>query len=191
MQVEATAIAEVKLVRLIAHGDERGLFAELWDKAKFAAQGIHEDWVLQGLSRQNRAGTVRALHFQTPPQAQAKLVRVARGRALDVAVDLRVGSPSYGRHVAAELSAEGWNALYIPVGFAHGFCALEDGTELNYLLSASYSPECNHLGLLWNDPDLDIAWPVSEAEAILAPRDRTFPRLKDLPEVFRYQGAGL
>ncbi|EME69115.1 dTDP-4-dehydrorhamnose 3,5-epimerase [Paramagnetospirillum caucaseum] len=190
MQVEATAIPDVKLVRLIAHGDERGLFAEVWDKAKFADQGIREEWVLQGLSRQNRAGTIRALHFQTPPQAQAKLVRVARGRALDVAVDLRVGSPTYGRHVAVELSAEGWEALYIPVGFAHGFCALEDGTELNYLLSAPYSPECNHLGLLWNDPNLGIPWPVAESEAILAPRDRTFPRLKDLPEVFRYQGAG-
>lgn len=184
MRVEATVIPDVKLVTLQPHGDARGLFAELWDKAKMEAQGIREAWVLDGLSRQAKAGTVRALHFQTPPNAQAKLVRVARGRALDVAVDLRRGSPSFGRHVAVELSAEGWTMLYIPIGFAHGFCALEDGTELVYKLSAPYSPEDNKLGLLWNDPDLGIAWPVSEADAILAERDRTFPRLKDLPPVF-------
>ncbi|MGE5503748.1 MAG: dTDP-4-dehydrorhamnose 3,5-epimerase, partial [Actinomycetota bacterium] len=177
MRAEPTAIPDVKLVTLKPHGDARGLFVELWDQAKMEALGIRETWVLDGLSRQAKAGTIRALHFQTPPNAQAKLVRVARGRALDVAVDLRISSPTFGRHVAVELSAESWTMLYIPVGFAHGFCALEDGTELVYKLSAPYSPECNTLGLLWNDPDLGIAWPVAEADAILAERDRTFPRI--------------
>jgi dTDP-4-dehydrorhamnose 3,5-epimerase len=189
MRLEATNIQDVKIVQLTAHADQRGLFAELWDEAKFHALGIRETWVLDGLSRQMKKGTVRALHFQTPPNAQAKLVRVARGRALDVAVDLRQGSPTFGQHVAVELSEDQWRMLYIPVGFAHGFCALEDGTELVYKLSAPYSPDCNHLGLLWNDPDLGIPWPVDDSNAILADRDRTFPLLKDLPPVFGRDGG--
>ena len=189
MRLEETNIPDVKIVHLQAHADPRGLFVELWDEAKFQTLGIRESWVLDGLSRQMNKGTVRALHFQTPPKAQAKLVRVARGRALDVAVDLRQGSPSFGQHVAVELDEHQWRLLYIPVGFAHGFCALEDGTELVYKLSAPYSPECNHLGLLWNDPDLVIDWPVSEETAILRDRDSTFPLLKDLPPVFGRNGG--
>lgn len=189
MRLEDTAIPDVKIVHLDAHADPRGLFSELWDATKFENLGIHENWVLDGLSRQTRKGTVRALHFQTPPRAQAKLVRVSRGRALDVAVDLRQGSPSFGRHVAIDLNEHEWKLLYIPTGFAHGFCALKDGTELTYKLSAPYSPDCNHLGLLWNDPDLGIGWPVDEASAILAERDKTFPRLKDLPPVFGRDGG--
>lgn len=189
MRLEPTNIDGVFIVCLQAHSDSRGLFAELWDEAKFAQLGIRENWVLDGLSRQMKKGTVRALHFQTPPKAQAKLVRVARGRALDVAVDLRQGSPTFGRHVALELAEDQWRMLYIPVGFAHGFCALEDGTELVYKLSAPYSPECNHLGLLWNDPDLGIPWPVTADNAILAERDKDFPRLRDLPPVFGRDGG--
>ena len=189
MRIEATAIPDVKILHLAAHGDGRGLFVELWDQAGFAALGIRETWVLDGLSRQISRGTVRALHFQTPPFAQAKLVRVARGRALDVAVDIRAGSPTFGRHVALEMAADDWRVLYIPVGFAHGFCALEDGTEMVYKLSARYSPEHNALGLLWNDPDLGIRWPVGPADAILTERDRGFPPLKDLPVIFRYRAA--
>ncbi|MBF0354207.1 MAG: dTDP-4-dehydrorhamnose 3,5-epimerase [Alphaproteobacteria bacterium] len=189
MRLEPSAIPDVKIVHLDAHADARGLFVELWDEAKFAELGIKETWRLDGLSRQMKRGTVRALHFQTPPMAQAKLVRVARGRALDVAVDLRQGSPSFGQHVAVELTSDDWRLFYIPVGFAHGFCALEDGTELVYKLSAPYSPPCNQHGLLWNDPDLGINWPVGEAEAILAERDQTFPRLKDLPPLFGQDGG--
>lgn len=189
MRFEDTCIPDVKIVQLAAHADARGLFVELWDEAKFAALGIAETWVLDGLSRQMKKGTVRALHFQTPPKAQAKLVRVARGRALDVAVDLRRGSPTYGQHAAVELNEADWRILYIPAGFAHGFCALEDGTELVYKLSAPYSPECNKHGLLWNDPDLGIPWPVAAENAILAERDRSFPRLKDLPPLFGRDGG--
>ncbi len=190
MRLEDTAIPDVKIVHLDPHTDARGLFVETWDAAKFEGLDICQNWVLDGLSRQNRKGTVRALHFQTPPQAQAKLVRVARGKALDVAVDLRLGSPSFGRHVAVELDETDWKLLYIPTGFAHGFCAMQDGTELVYKLSSPYSPECNKHGLLWNDPDLAIAWPVAEDEAILAERDTTFPRLRDLPPLFgRFGGT--
>lgn len=189
MRVEPTVIPDVKLIHLDPHADPRGLFIELFEAKRFAQHGIPTDWVLDAASRQDKTGTVRALHFQTPPFAQAKLVRVARGRALDVALDIRAGSPWYGRHVALELVEDDWRMLYIPVGFAHGFCALADGTEMAYKLGAPYAPQHGG-GVLWNDPDLGIDWPVDEANAILAPRDRTYPPLRELAPVFSYRGGG-
>ena len=184
MRLEDTAIQDVKIVHLDAHADHRGLFGELWGRTSFEAIGIRENWVLEGLSRQTKKNTLRGLHFQTPPYQQAKLVRASRGSIFDVAVDIRHGSPTFGKHVSVQLSEADQRLFYIPVGFAHGFCALEDGAELVYKLSAPYNLECSKMGLRWNDPELGIPWPIDEDSAILNDRDRAFPMLRDLQPVF-------
>ncbi|MFS8636624.1 MAG: dTDP-4-dehydrorhamnose 3,5-epimerase [Gemmatimonadota bacterium] len=181
-EIFETAIPDVKEIVPVRYGDERGFLSEVYQRDAFAAAGIDIEFVQENHSYSARRGTVRGLHFQIPPRAQAKLVRVARGAILDVAVDIRPGSPTFGRHVAVVLSAENWKQLYIPVGFAHGFCTLEPDTEVIYKLSDVYAPELER-GLLWNDPALGIEWPVSEAEAILSPKDRTHPRLSELEEL--------
>jgi dTDP-4-dehydrorhamnose 3,5-epimerase len=132
---------------------------------------------------------VRGLHFQIAPFAQAKLLRVTTGSIFDVAVDIRRGSPSFGRHIAVVLSATEWNQIFIPEGFAHGYCTLEPDTEVIYKVSAYYSP-AHDRGLLWNDPALDIAWPVSANEAMVSNRDRIHPVLSRLPRYFRYESPG-
>ena len=182
MDVVATAIADVKLVRPRVFADERGWFAETWSARAFAAAGIAEGFVQDNQSLSRPRGTVRGLHFQTPPMAQGKLVRVLRGAILDVAVDLRRSSPTRGRHVAVELTADGAQ-LWVPVGFAHGFCTLVDDTEVFYKVTAPYSP-AHDRGLAWDDPALGIPWPVSAAEALLSDKDRRHPRLADLPDWF-------
>jgi dTDP-4-dehydrorhamnose 3,5-epimerase len=136
-------------------------------------------------STSNRAGTVRGLHFQIPPFAQDKLIRVARGRILDVAADIRRGSPTFGKYVVAEISAEAWNQIFIPKGFAHGFCTLEDGTEVLYKASAYYAPD-HERGIVWDDPDLNIDWPFGAGDIILSDKDRQLPRLGDSAELFVY-----
>jgi len=174
----------VILVRTPRHGDDRGWFCETWSRARFAAAGIECDFVQDNHSRSERAGVVRGLHFQRPPYAQAKLVRCVRGAILDVVVDLRAGSPSFGRHHAVELTAESGDQLFVPPSFAHGFVTLRPGTEVAYKVSAPYAPS-HEAGLAWDDPDLAIDWPVSADQAILADRDRTWPRLRDLDTPFR------
>jgi dTDP-4-dehydrorhamnose 3,5-epimerase len=162
------------------HGDARGYFFEAFRQDIFerdVAPGVAFVQDNQSLSAQT--GTVRGLHFQLAPRAQAKLVRVLRGAILDVAVDIRPGSASFGRHVAVRLSAEEKNQLYVPAGFAHGFCTLEPDTEIHYKTSDFYSPEHDR-GLAWDDPELGIDWPVGPDEAILSERDRRHPRLADL-----------
>jgi len=133
---------------------------------------------------------VRGLHFQLPPFAQAKLLRVISGSIFDVAVDIRWGSPSFGQHVAAVLSAEEWNQIFIPEGFAHGYCTLEPDTAVIYKVSSYYSAEHDR-GVLWNDPSLGIAWSVAVSEAILSEKDRQHPLSSDLPRYFRYQPLAL
>ena len=128
-------------------------------------------------------GVVRGLHFQIPPMAQDKLVRVARGAILDVAVDIRWGSPTYGQHVSAVISAENWTQIWVPKGFAHGFCTLEPDTEVLYKVSNVYAP-ANDGGVIWNDPDLGIEWPVNAAVAVLSDKDAKLPRLRDLTPLF-------
>ncbi|HEX6937786.1 MAG TPA: dTDP-4-dehydrorhamnose 3,5-epimerase [Longimicrobiales bacterium] len=182
LQVIPTAIPDVKVIVPARYGDERGFLSEVYERGAFLDAGIDVAFVQENHSYSARRGTVRGLHFQVPPRAQAKLVRVARGAILDVAVDLRPDSPTFGKHVSVVLSAENWNQLYVPVGFAHGFCTLEPDTEVIYKLSDVYAPECER-GLLWNDPALGIDWPVDEATAILSPRDRTHPRLAELEEM--------
>lgn len=184
LSVEPTEIPDVKVVTPKRFGDNRGFFSETYHRQRFLEAGIDADFVQDNCSLSAAAGTVRGLHFQSEPFAQDKLVRVVRGRILDVAVDLRRSSPTYGAHVAVELSADNGRQLYVPVGFAHGFCTLEPNTEIHYKVSAYYSVEHDH-GLAWNDPALGIAWPVDAATAILSDKDRRQPMLAELPAYFR------
>lgn len=183
MRVTPLPLPEVIELRPATHGDGRGFFSEVYNARAFAKAGIDAAFVQDNHSLSGPVGTVRGLHFQVPPHAQAKLVRVPKGRILDVAVDIRAGSPTYGAHVAVELSAEAWNQLFVPVGFAHGFCTLEPDTEVVYKVSAYYAPDHDR-GLLWNDPALGIDWPVRADEAVLSDKDRQHPPLADLPAYF-------
>jgi dTDP-4-dehydrorhamnose 3,5-epimerase len=164
-------------------GDNRGFFAETYHKQRFAEAGIDMEFVQDNHSLSAVAGTVRGLHFQSDPFAQAKLIRVVRGRILDVAVDIRRSSSTFGRHVAVELSAESGSQLLVPKGFAHGFCTLEPNTEIVYKVSAYYSAAHDH-GLRWDDPALGIEWPVAPVDAILSDKDRQQPLLVELPAYF-------
>jgi dTDP-4-dehydrorhamnose 3,5-epimerase len=184
--VEDLEIPDVKIIRVPKHGDDRGFFAETYSKRKFADAGVNVDLVQDNHAFSVRKGTLRGLHFQVPPFAQAKLVRVARGAIFDVAVDLRVGSPTFGQHVSAVISAEEWNQIFVPVGFAHGLLTLEPNTEVLYKVSEVYSPE-HDKGLLWNDPALGIAWPVTDV--ILSDKDRAQPLLANVPAYFQFEGA--
>lgn len=181
--VEPTALADVKIVTPARIGDERGFFCETYNRRRFAEAGIDIEFVQDNHSLSAAVGTIRGLHFQSEPFAQAKLVRVIRGCLLDVVVDIRKSSPTYGRHVAVELSAENGRQLFVPVGFAHGFCTLEPNTEIEYKVSSYYSA-AHDCGLLWNDPELGIDWPVDAARAILSDKDRRQPVLADLPVYF-------
>jgi dTDP-4-dehydrorhamnose 3,5-epimerase len=185
MDIQATSIPEVKIISPRKFGDSRGFFSETYNQRVFHAAGITDVWIQDNHSLSVPKGTVRGLHFQTAPFAQAKLVRVTRGAILDVAVDIRRGSPTYGQHVACEISAEKWNQIYVPTGFAHGFCTLIPDTEVVYKVTALYSKE-NDFGLLWNDPALKIDWPVTAAAALLSDKDKVQPRLADLPAHFAY-----
>ena len=183
MHVECLDIPDVRALSPGKYGDRRGFFSETYNKKALAAVGIDINFVQDNHSYSAEKGTVRGLHFQTAPFAQDKLVRVARGSVFDVVVDLRRGSPSYGRHVSIVLSAEAWNQVLVPVGFAHGFMTLEPDTEVIYKVSNYYSPDQDK-GLLWNDPALGIAWPLAENEAFLSEKDRIQPRLAQLVTPF-------
>ncbi len=181
--VESLAIPDVKILRPKKHGDARGFFSETFSQRALKDAGIDLDFVQDNHAFSAAKGTMRGLHFQTPPFAQDKLVRVIHGSILDVAVDLRRSSPTYGKHVAVVISAEDWNQILVPAGFAHGLLTLEPDTEVLYKVTNYYSPQ-HDLGLLWNDPALAIAWPISEADAILSAKDKVQPRLADLPAYF-------
>jgi dTDP-4-dehydrorhamnose 3,5-epimerase len=184
LTVEATALPDVKLVTPRKFEDQRGFFSEVYNKRSFAEAGLDFDFVQDNHSLSGPAGTIRGLHYQTEPHGQVKLVRVVRGRILDVAVDLRRSSPTYARHVAVELSAENWRQLLIPIGFAHGFCTLEPDTEVIYKVTDFYSP-MHDSGVRWNDPALDIKWPVAPDRAMLSDKDTKLPLLKDAPDGFK------
>jgi dTDP-4-dehydrorhamnose 3,5-epimerase len=177
------SVAGPVLVSARRFGDHRGFFLESYSQRDFAALGLADVFVQDNHSLSAVAGTVRGLHFQLPPRAQAKLVRVLRGAILDVAVDIRRASPSYGQHVAVELSAENALQLYVPVGFAHGFCTLQPDTEVAYKVTDTYAPDCDR-GIAWNDPDLALPWPFDAAAVQLSDKDRRAPRLRDLPAAF-------
>ncbi|PVE21377.1 dTDP-4-dehydrorhamnose 3,5-epimerase [Microvirga sp. KLBC 81] len=183
MEVYSTAIADVKVVKPPRFGDHRGFFSEVYNFEKFVRAGIDLTFVQDNHSLSAQQGTVRGMHFQSHPFAQDKLIRVARGRIFDVAVDIRRSSPTYGRHVAVELSAENGLQLLVPVGFAHGFCTLEPNTEVIYKVSGYYSAAHDH-GVAWDDPALGIDWPVAPEAAVLSDKDRRHPLLADLPPYF-------
>jgi len=181
--VEETALAGVKIITSRKLGDHRGFFSETYNRRALAAAGVDLQFVQDNHSLSARAGTLRGLHFQAPPFAQDKLVRVTRGAVLDVAVDLRTSSATFGRHVAITLSAENWRQMLIPAGFAHGFCTLEPDTEVLYKVTNYYSA-AHDKGLAWDDPALGIAWPVAAERAILSEKDCKQPLLRDLPSIF-------
>jgi dTDP-4-dehydrorhamnose 3,5-epimerase len=176
------AIPEVLLITPKRHGDARGWFSETWSRPALAAAGVDLDFVQDNQAFSARRGTLRGLHFQRAPHAQAKLVRVLRGAIYDVVVDIRQGSQTYGRWVGAELTAERGEQLLVPRGFAHGYCTLTDDTELAYKVDNVYAPQSEG-GLLWRDPALGIDWPVGEAEVLANDRDRSLPTLAELGPV--------
>jgi dTDP-4-dehydrorhamnose 3,5-epimerase len=183
MRITTLDLPDIKVIVPSRFEDRRGFFSELYNAEALKDAGISETFVQDNFSFSARAGTVRGLHFQSPPYAQAKLVRVSRGRVLDVAVDLRRSSPTYGQHVATELSRDNWAQLYIPAGFAHGFCTLEPDTEVVYKVSRPYAPEAE-CGVLWSDPELAIEWPVKHENAVLSDKDSRLPLLKDIAVAF-------
>jgi dTDP-4-dehydrorhamnose 3,5-epimerase len=186
MELLNTAIPGVLLLRPARFQDERGFFSETFRQSWMEEAGLPTSWVQDNHSMSAAVGTVRGLHFQVPPRAQDKLVRVVRGSVFDVAVDLRLGSRSYGRHVAVTLSAAGGEQLLVLRGFAHGFCTLEPDTEVLYKVTDYYSPEHDR-GLCWDDPALGIDWPMAAEAVLVSERDRRHPVLADLPEYFRVE----
>lgn len=170
LTVEALQIADVKLISPARFGDERGYFCETYNAARFKAAGIDAEFVQDNHSLSAKAGTLRGLHFQAPPFAQAKLVRVVRGAILDVAVDVRKASPTYGQWVKAELSAENGAQLFVPRGFLHGFVTLISDTEVVYKVDAYYSRKCDG-AVMWNDEVLGIDWGMDPASIILSAKD--------------------
>jgi dTDP-4-dehydrorhamnose 3,5-epimerase len=177
------AIPDVVLVEPKRFGDARGYFTETYKKQAFTDAGLSIDFVQDNESLSREVGVLRGLHFQTPPFAQAKLVRVVRGAIFDVAVDIRKGSPSFGKWVSATLTGENGHQLLVPHGFAHGFCTLEADTVVAYKVDAPYS-QPHDAGILWNDPALGIEWPVDEARIVLSDKDRVQPRLADYATPF-------
>ena len=183
LTVTSTAIEAVKIVTPKSFADSRGVFCETYNRNRFFEHGIALEFIQDNLSSSVEAGTIRGLHFQSPPAAQDKLIRVLRGSILDVAVDLRRSSPTYGKWTAEKLSATDGRQLLVPVGFAHGFCTLEPDTAVLYKVTAYYSP-ANDLGIAWDDPDLAIDWPVQPGKAILSEKDTRHPRFNSLPIYF-------
>ena len=186
MEIRPLNIAEVKLVIPKIHRDARGFLSETYNRRLLDSAGIAAVFVQDNHSLSAEAGTLRGLHFQAPPHAQGKLVRVAKGAVYDVAVDIRVGSPTFGQHVGAILSEENWIQMWIPAGFAHGFCTLEPNTEVIYKVTDYYAPGCDR-GLTWNDPALGIKWPVDQHTVKLSDKDRIHPVLKDMAPAFNFR----
>jgi dTDP-4-dehydrorhamnose 3,5-epimerase len=183
LDIRPLAIPEVKLITPRGFADARGLFTETWNRRTMREAGLDFDFCQDNQSLSTMVGTVRGLHFQTPPHAQAKLVSVLRGRIFDVAVDLRRSSPTYRRHVAAELDAESGTQLFVPKGFAHGFCTLAADTLVFYKVDAHYAPAAD-AGIFWEDETLAIAWPVAPGKAQLSPKDAQLPRFRDVTSPF-------
>ena len=183
MKVTPQSIPDVLLIEPKRFGDARGFFSEVWKRSALKAQGLDVDFVQDNHSLSREVGVLRGLHFQRPPSAQGKLVRVVRGRILDVAVDIRVGSPTYGKHVACELSSENWHQLWVPRGFAHGFLTLEPDSEVLYKVDAEYDAQADG-GIAWDDPALGIEWPAPAGGLVLSDKDRVAPRLADIAPPF-------
>ena len=180
----------VKLIKPSKFGDERGWFMETYNAARYAEQGVSVTFVQDNHSMSAEVGTLRGLHFQSPPHGQDKLVRCVRGRIWDVAVDIRKGSPTWGQWVGAELTEENGHQLFVPIGFAHGFITLEPNTEVQYKCSGLYAPGCEG-GVTWNDPALALPWALPPGGPILSAKDKILPILADLDSPFDYDGIPL
>jgi dTDP-4-dehydrorhamnose 3,5-epimerase len=183
LEIRPLRIADVKLVVPRIHRDARGFFSETYNRQALSEAGMPIEFVQDNHILSSEPGTVRGLHFQEPPHAQGKLVRASRGSIFDVAVDIRVGSPTFGQHVSAILSAENWIQIWIPVGFAHGYCTLEPDTEVIYKVTDYYAPDCDR-GIKWDDRALGIKWPIDPANVKLSEKDRTQPALQDAAPAF-------
>jgi dTDP-4-dehydrorhamnose 3,5-epimerase len=183
LQVTDLPLSGIRLFHTNPQHDHRGIVTQTYNKLLFDRLGIafdviHENWCWSPL-----AGTIRGFHYQRPPHGQTKLVQVIKGRILDVVVDLRRSSPTFGRHIKTELSASTWSQIFVPEGFAHCYCTLDPDTVAIFKLGASYSP-AYATGLAWNDPDLNIDWSIDESSAIVLERDLQRPRFRDLTEFF-------
>jgi dTDP-4-dehydrorhamnose 3,5-epimerase len=183
VKIERLEISDILLFTPVVHADDRGFFSETFRADVAAEQGIAMQFVQDNYVYSRRRGVLRGLHFQTPPRAQGKLVRCVRGSILDVGVDIRKGSPTFGRHVAMELSATNWRQLWVPPGFAHGYITLEDDCEVIYKVTDYYAPECDR-GIAWDDPAIGIDWRLPSSEIILSGKDRKQPRLADVADIF-------
>lgn len=188
MQIDNTPLEGVLILTPTRFGDARGFFSESWNKGRLAHHGITTDFVQDNHSLSATAGTVRGLHFQTPPHAQTKLVRCGRGALLDVAVDIRHGSTTYGQWFGTELSAQNGRQLLVPAGFAHGFVTLRDDTEIIYKCSDYYAPDCDR-ALQFDDPEIGIQWGLTRATAILSDKDAKAPPLAKLKSPFTLENA--
>jgi dTDP-4-dehydrorhamnose 3,5-epimerase len=177
------AIPDVLLIKPRKFRDARGFFMETYVESAFAAFGITARFVQDNHSLSEPRGTIRGLHFQRPPHAQAKLVRAVRGSAFDVAVDLRRGSPTFGKWCGAMLTADGGEQIFLPRGFAHGFCTCEPNTEIVYKVDDVYAPDCD-AGLVWNDPVLAVEWPVAAAEVLVSDKDARLPGFSSFQSPF-------
>jgi dTDP-4-dehydrorhamnose 3,5-epimerase len=176
-------IPGVVLVKPTRFGDARGYFVETYSRPAYAEFGVDTEFVQDNQSLSATPGTLRGLHFQKPPFAQAKLVRVLRGAIFDVAVDIRRGSPTFGRWCGATLTGDGGEQYFVPRGFAHGFVTLEPNTEVAYKVDNVYSAECD-AGIAWNDPDVAVAWPWSADDVTLSAKDKDLPRLSAITSPF-------
>ena len=187
MEVVETAIPEVKIITPKKFGDHRGFFSETYNRRDWIEAGIDLTFVQDNHSRSAEQGTLRGLHYQIAPMAQDKLVRVAHGAIIDVAVDLRRGSPTFGQHVSEVISAENWKQVLVPIGFAHGYVTLEPDTEVLYKTTDFYSVE-HERGIIWSDPDLGIDWAIEEGQVILSEKDLALSTLKEAMDFFEYLG---
>ena len=183
METRDLKLEGLKLLSPVIHRDERGFFSETHNQRTLARSGIDAVFVQDNQAFSAVKGVVRGLHFQVPPKAQGKLIRVNRGAILDVVVDIRRSSPTYGKHVSVQLDAVNWHQLWVPPGFAHGYCTLENDTEVLYKVTDYYAPE-HESGLRWDDPELAIDWPVTADEAILSERDRQWDAFAHLASLF-------
>ena len=185
MNVEPLTIPDVLLLTPRRFHDPRGFFSETWNETRFTAAGISGPFVQDNHAVSNARGVLRGLHCQIGRNAQGKLIRVVKGAIWDVAVDIRHGSPSHGQHVAVVLTSKDGEQLFIPEGFAHGFCTLEPDTEVIYKVNRYYSPEHDR-GMLWNDPALQISWPIPVEGPVMSEKDKHHPCFAELPKYFTY-----
>jgi dTDP-4-dehydrorhamnose 3,5-epimerase len=181
--VETLEIADVKLITPPRFYDGRGFFSETWKQGSFAEAGISGPFIQDNHAVSTGVGVLRGLHCQVGPNAQGKLVRCVKGAIYDVAVDARHGSTTFGRYVGAEISAENWTQIWVPVGFLHAYCTLTEETEVVYKVTGAYDKPAER-GVIWNDPDIGIDWPIAADRVVLSDKDRVLPRLRDLPVLF-------